>query len=236
MSRRVVQGQSGSAKSKIFPRLGGDTGPSGVNDTGRALRASSHDASGVAQAQEEQQRAAERVCGLPVPSCAVGLGKLSSPRSGEGRRDANSPTAPLSQGVQGEGRFDVRGTTRTRKGDEEFSSPETSRSPRNSDSQWVLKFLQKDSVHRLCALSVGLLFPASRSVPCFCFCGDNEELLTAIQGGVVESCNVDGKRGLRCTSLREWLAGFWFFGTPVTTRELVYVQVGQCYFQRTNSP
>ena len=42
---------------------------------------------------------------------------------------------------------------------------------------------------------MGLLFPASRSVPCFCFCGDTEELLTAIQGGVVESCTVDGKRG-----------------------------------------
>ena len=68
------------------------------------------------------------------------------------------------------------------------------------------------------------------------FCGDYEELLTATQGGVVESCNVNGKRGLRCTSLREWVAGFWFFGTPVTTRELVYVQVGQCYFQRANPP
>ena len=53
---------------------------------------------------------------------------------------------------------------------------------------------------------MGLLFPASQSVPCFCFC-----LLTAIQGGVVESCNVDGKRSLRCTSLREWRAGFLFF-------------------------
>ena len=74
-----------------------------------------------------------------------------------------------------------------------------------------------------------------RALP-LCFCGDYAELLTAIQGGVVESCNVDGKRGLRCRSLREWLAGFWFFGTPVTTRELVHVQVGQCYFQRTNSP
>ena len=31
-------------------------------------------------------------------------------------------------------------------------------------SQWVLKLLQKDSVHRLCALSVGLLSPASQSV------------------------------------------------------------------------
>ena len=73
--------------------------------------------------------------------------------------------------------------------------------------------------------------------PCLaCFCGNCEELLTAIQGGVVESCNVDEKRGLRCTSLREWVAGFWFFGTPVTTRELVHVQVGQCYFQRTNPP
>ena len=66
----------------------------------------------------------------------------------------------------------------------------------NSDSQWVLKFLQKDSVHRLCALSVGLLFPASQSVPCFCFCGDYEELLTAVQGGVVESCNVDKPPGV----------------------------------------
>ena len=150
MSRRVVQGQSGSAKSKIFPRLGGDTGPSGVNDTERALRASSHDASGVAQAQEEQQRAAERVCGLPVPSCTVGLGKLSGPRSREGRRDANSPTAPLSQGVQGEGRFDVRGTTRTRKGEEEFSSPEISRSPRNSDSQCVWNFFCKKIVYTAC--------------------------------------------------------------------------------------
>ena len=119
--------------SRFFPRLGGDTGPSGVNDTGRALRASSHDASGVAQAEEEQQRAAERGCGLPVPSCVVGLGKLSGPRSGEGRRDANSPTAPLSQGVQGGGRFDVRETARTRKGDEEFSSPDISRSPRKGE-------------------------------------------------------------------------------------------------------
>ena len=122
MSRRVDQGQGGSAKSKIFPRLGGDIGPSCVNDTGRVLRASSHDESGVALAEEEQQRAAERVCGLPVPSCVVGLGNLSGPRSGECRRDANSPKAPLSQGVQGGGRFDVRETTRTRKGDEEFSS------------------------------------------------------------------------------------------------------------------
>ena len=81
---------------RFFPRLGGDICPSSINDTGRASRASSHDASGVAQAEEEQQRAAERVCGLPVPSCVVGLGKLSGPRSGEGRRDANSPTAPLS--------------------------------------------------------------------------------------------------------------------------------------------
>ena len=81
----------------------------------------------------------------------------------------------------------------------------------NSDSQWVLNFLQKDSVHRLCAMSVGLLFTASQSVPCLCFCGDYEELLTAIQGGVVENCNVDWKWCLRCTSLQEWLAGFWFF-------------------------
>ena len=95
----------------------------------------------------------------------------------------------------------------------------------SSSSSRVLKSLQKGSVHRLCALSVGLLFSASQSVPCFCFCGDYEDLLTAIQGGVFESCNVDGKRGLRCTSLREWLAGFWLFGTPVTTQELVHVEV-----------
>ena len=68
---------------RFVPRLGGDSGPSGVNDTGRSLSASSHDASGVAQAEEKQQRAAE----LPVPTCAVGLCKLSGPRSGEGRRD-----------------------------------------------------------------------------------------------------------------------------------------------------
>ena len=32
------------------------------------------------------------------------------------------------------------------------------------------------------------------SVRALLFCGDYEELLTAIQGGVVESCNVDSKR------------------------------------------
>ena len=36
----------------------------------------------------------------------------------------------------------------------------------------MLKLLQKDSVHSLCALSVGLLFPASQSVlPLMVACG-----------------------------------------------------------------
>ena len=91
--------------------------------------------------------------------------------------------------------------------------------------------------HTACSrIRMGLFTP--HLSPCcldFGVFGVYEDLLTAIQSGVVESCNVDEKRILRCTSLREWLAGFWFFGIPVTTRELVHVQVGQCYLQRTNS-
>ena len=61
------------------------------------------------------------------------LASCLGPGAERGRRDANSPTAPLSQGVQGGGRFDVRETIRIRKGDEEFSSPEISRSPRKGE-------------------------------------------------------------------------------------------------------
>ena len=87
----------------------------------------------------------------------------------------------------------------------------------NSDSQWVLEFLQKKIVYTACAhcrwaCSSPHLSPCCLASGVF---GDYEELLTAIQDGVVASCNVDEKRGLHKPP--EWIAGFWFFGTPVTT-------------------
>ena len=79
----------------------------------------------------------------------------------------------------------------------------------NSDSQWVLKFLQK-IVYTACAHCRWACSSPHLGPCCLAFgvLGDYEELLTATQGGVVESCDVDEKRGLRYTSLREWLAGF----------------------------
>ena len=81
---------------------------------------------------------------------------------------------------------------------------------------------------------MSLLSPASQSVPCLEFLGDYEELLTDIQ-----SCR-KLKRGRRREALPEltgvacWILEFSRCSRDV--RVLLHVQVGQCYFQRANSP